>query len=507
MNKALITLVLIFVSHSFSFSQIDGANVFGSNQILNIELTFSQTGYWDSLVANYATETWMMADVQITDAQGVHIYPSIGVRLKGNSSYGHPGNKKSFKIDFNEYVSGQNYDGLKKLNFNNCFKDPTFMREKLFFDVCKATNVPAPRVNYANVYMNGTFWGFYDVVEQIDDQFLDWCIQEDSGNLFKAGDNFGGTNLAADLVYYGNQDSDYTGRYELKTNETANDWTDIISLIDYINNSSDADFEYFFSSTFIDTNLLKSIALDNLFSNLDSYLNSARNYYIYHNMNTNKWEWIKWDANETFGLYNGGPGAGNLTELAPNYIGATRPLLQRIFENEALYTQYQIELCKLMNNFFNSTYMDAKADEIKVLIQSAVYADGNKQYSSAQFDSNIENDITISGGGPGGMQTIYGIKSFVADRSDYLSGQIDCSLMIHEFEKDKINVYPNPFNDELTLHSTESLETISIYNLQGQLLYMNNSVNAFSLTIPTTMYPSGIYLLKANGVNRKIVKP
>ena len=39
---------------------------------------------------------------------GFYSFADIGVRLKGNSSYGHPGDKKAFKIDFNEYVTGQN---------------------------------------------------------------------------------------------------------------------------------------------------------------------------------------------------------------------------------------------------------------------------------------------------------------------------------------------------------------------------------------------------------------
>ena len=52
--------------------------------------------------------------------------------------------------------------------------------------------MPAPRASFADVTFNGVPWGFYTVVEQIDDQFLDWNILEDDGNLFKAGDNFGG---------------------------------------------------------------------------------------------------------------------------------------------------------------------------------------------------------------------------------------------------------------------------------------------------------------------------
>ena len=120
------------------------------------------------------------------------------------------------------------------------------MREKLFFDACREAGVP-PRASFANVTFNGEAWGFYTVVEQIDDQFLDWAIEEDSGNLFKAGDNFGGgggpggggggNNTAADLVHYGTDPAVYEDRYELKTNEDVNDWSDLISLIDFINNT------------------------------------------------------------------------------------------------------------------------------------------------------------------------------------------------------------------------------------------------------------------------------
>ena len=92
---------------------------------------------------------------------------------------------------------------------------------------------------------NGEPWGFYTIVEQIDDQFLDWSIQEDSGNLFKAGDNFGGGGPGgggggseADLVHYGNDQLVYEDRYELKSNEDANDWSDLMSFLDFVNNTT-----------------------------------------------------------------------------------------------------------------------------------------------------------------------------------------------------------------------------------------------------------------------------
>ena len=356
MSKQIYLFLFAFISMNASFAQIDGDNIFATPQIVDIQLTFSQTSYWDSLVANYATTTYMKADLTLTDNTGTYTFNDVGVRLKGNSSYSHPNNKKSFKIDFNEYTSGQNYDGLKKLNFSNCFKDPTLMREKVFFDVCRDAGVPAPRANFANVTINGVATGFYTVVEQIDDQFLDWRILDDDGNLFKAGDNFGagggggGGGTPADLVDYGSAQSSYTDRYELKTNETANDWTDLIDFIDFINNSSDTDFEANLHTRLELTEFLRSAALDNLFSNLDSYTGSARNYYLYHNLTTGKWEWIKWDGNETFGSYTNG--VNTITNLPLNYSNSDRPLLNRIFNNPTLYQTYLIELCDIANKLF-----------------------------------------------------------------------------------------------------------------------------------------------------------
>ena len=146
-----ILIVLLLLSKQFIYCQIDGDNIFDKNQVINVELNFSQTNYWDSLVNNYNASQYMKVDLLITDSTGTTSFNDVGIRLKGNSSYMHPGNKKSFKIDFNKYISGQNYDGLKKLNFSNGFKDPSLMREKLFFDFCKVVDVPAPRANFANV--------------------------------------------------------------------------------------------------------------------------------------------------------------------------------------------------------------------------------------------------------------------------------------------------------------------------------------------------------------------
>lgn len=506
MLKKIYILVLAIVLNSSAFAQIDGDNIFANPQIITIELTFAQPGYWDSLTANYTTETYMKADLTLTDETGTYTFSDVGVRLKGNSTYNHPNDKKSFKIDFNEYVSGQKYDGLKKLNFNNAFKDPTLMREKVFFDVCRAADVPAPRANFANVYMNGTLKGFYTVVEQIDDQFLDWKILDDSGNLFKAGDNFtnqGSIGTPADLMYYGANQTSYADRYELKTNEDVNDWTDLIDFIDFINNSSSTTFESDLASKIELQEYLRSAALDNLFTNLDSYTGSARNYYLYHNMTTDKWQWIKWDANETFGSYNNG--VQTITNLPLNYSNSNRPLLSNVFNSSVLYSQYLAEVCYLTENFFNSNYLDSLIESHRALIQAAVFADNNKQYTNANFTTNINSNLT-SGGGPMGGTT-YGLKSFVQAKSAFVSGAIDCAAIVntHHLLATNVNIYPNPA-DDFTIISwdNENVEAIEIYNVVGVLVHRENTVGKSQSQINTATFQSGMYFISLKTPNGNV---
>ena len=110
----------LFALPLLTSAQGAGDELFTGDQVIGIALTFQQPNYMDSLNAYYDAggEQWMLASVTLTDNTGTYTYDSVGVRLKGNSSGSLPV-KKSMKIDFNKYVSGQKYHGLKKINLNN----------------------------------------------------------------------------------------------------------------------------------------------------------------------------------------------------------------------------------------------------------------------------------------------------------------------------------------------------------------------------------------------------
>ncbi len=119
----------------------------------------------------------------------------------------------------------------------------------------------------------------------------------------------------------------YYDYYVLKTNETANDYSQLVEFIDVLNNTSADDFPTELEPLFDVDDGLQGLALNNLFVNLDSYNGSAHNYYVYDRDDTGKITHIPWDTNESFGrfLMFMAPGEDPL-ELDPFWLPtATRP--------------------------------------------------------------------------------------------------------------------------------------------------------------------------------------
>src|SRR5687768_16878785 len=120
MNK-LCLLSAISIAAFTTNAQTEGDIFFTTPSVHTIKFTFPYSNFTDSLTWSYTNDTYIKGDVEIDGTT----YLNCGVKWKGNSSYSVPGIKKSFKIDLNEFVSGQDHDGLKKLNLNNGFKDPS----------------------------------------------------------------------------------------------------------------------------------------------------------------------------------------------------------------------------------------------------------------------------------------------------------------------------------------------------------------------------------------------
>ncbi len=299
MKKIILYSLFFCTSFATLTAQDNGDQLFDGSFLHEIRITFPDVNFWDTLTFNYETFgptingggdiPYLMGLIEV-DGQ---VVDSIGVRQKGFSShFSSNAFKKSLKIDLNEYVSGQNYDGLKKFNLHNGVGDPGFQRDYLCYNMMREAGVKAPRVTFCRLYLNDAYWGIYAITEQIDKTFLKSNFADGDGNLFKNTGN-------SDLSWVGSDPSDYS--FELKTNKTENDWSEFIELVDVINNSTDSDFPNRIEEVFDVSHYLNVLAIDVMTDNWDSYLEHGRNFYLYHAPDTDQFIWIPWDYNLAMG--------------------------------------------------------------------------------------------------------------------------------------------------------------------------------------------------------------
>jgi spore coat protein H len=478
----------------------DGDALFDVPGIHDVRVYFNQQGYWDSLVAYKPLDKFMMAAVEI---DGNYV-DSIGIQLKGNSSYNsYPGDKKPIKIAFDEYV-GQKYDGLKTINLNNAFKDPTLMREKLMLDFCLRNGIPAPRCTYARVYLNGTYWGLYTLVEQVNKTFLTDRFGDNDGNLFKGDPN--GT-----LQWMGPAASNYYSQYELKTNETANDWADLVELIDVINNTAAANFEtelelVLDAQTFIDI-----WASNILFSNLDSYQGSGHNYYVYHDTTEDRFKFISWDVNEAFGNFQMGMGWPGIQTMTPFFIpspATNRPLTNNMLQNTSYHDAYVDRLCEFATYDFTTAHLYPIIDSLANVIRADVYADTKKMYTNAQFEDNIVNPINS---GPQGQ--IPGLKDFIIGRRNALQTQLSgfgCTMVVGVEANlaQGVRVWPNPSSGKVMFESDVEMDWIVVMDIAGKVVleqWIGTNMQEVNLGLPAGIYTYRISMEGSTVVGRLVV--
>ncbi len=79
----------------------------------------------------------------------------------------------------------------------------------------------------------------------------------------------------------------------------------------------------------------------------------------------------------------------------------------------------------------------------------------------------------------------------------------DCELVLStsEAEPQNINFFPNPVIDELTITSETSMDLVSLFNINGQEVFTENT-NSKSLSTDVSHLNPGVYLIKIQSMGR-----
>lgn len=239
---------------------------FSGSAVHSIEVEFEQADY-DAMLETYAQtqdKDWIEATVTIDGTT----FEQVGLRLKGNSTVrsalqeaglmsrstdtdedtgygdGEEGDGEAnasepetmpWLIRLDKYVDGQNYEGRSDfvVRGNNT---ETSMNEAVALAMLRDADVPAQESAFTRFSANGSAETLRLVVDLPDDDL--WAADEfgaGTGIVYKA-------DSEGDYSYRGEDATEYEDIFKVKTSGE-DDLTPMINFLDFINNSTDEEFE------------------------------------------------------------------------------------------------------------------------------------------------------------------------------------------------------------------------------------------------------------------------
>ncbi|MCB0643551.1 MAG: CotH kinase family protein [Phaeodactylibacter sp.] len=397
------------------------------DRIPEIRITFAEDNWSDILdkLKRDGDKDRLLATVEIDGK----VYEKVGVRYKGNSSYFNVKKSEATKLPFNLEANSENkeqrFEGdVETLKLSNVFRDPSFLREVLSYEIA-GLYMPAPRANFARVYVNGTYLGLYNNTESIDDNFLKKYFGEDDGVFFKCDPEWGFESKnpecpegdKSSLMYVGEDSACYKGFYEKKSDDG---WEQLIDLAQILNENPDS------IEKILDVNLtLWMLAFNNVLVNLDSYTGRlCHNYYAYQ-VSNGQFVPLVWDMNLSLG---GFPFLGYGKALSPTEMqemsplvhykqkNPRRPLIVNLLRNELYRKIYVGHMMTIVDEQFRSGRFKERAKAWQDLIRDEVAADGNKLYDMDGFEKNFQSTAMA------GRTEIIGLNELMGNRIAYLLG-------------------------------------------------------------------------------------
>ena len=253
----------------------------------------------------------------------------------------------------------------------------------LALNIFDEAGVQASRSSYARVYLNDEYWGLYVLIEQVDKTFLRERFGDDEGNLYK--------NMDAHNLEYKNDADYYKQFFDLKTNEVEDDWSRFIEFTEIINHIglTNQQYESEITEIFDVDGFLKTLAIDVLLLNWDSYYEHGRNYYIYDNPANNKFVWIPWDYNLSFSM-------SDIPILFNDYNLTEKPLIAHLLDRPVFLQRYVDAYKHVLTSSFSSNRLFPIIDSTKLLISDGLNEDVNKFYTYKVFLTSLEKDTMAS---------------------------------------------------------------------------------------------------------------
>jgi spore coat protein H len=210
--------------------------------------------------------------VRATVTEGTNVFSEVGVRLKGRGSFRPLEDRPSFAVKFDEFVPAQRFCGLTKIMLNNSYQDRSYLSEYLCTSLYRDAGVPAARVTYARVELNGRELGLYVLIEAMNKIFLKQHFKNPSGRLYEG--------YAQDIDSKLEQDGG-----------APSDQSDVRALVAAARLAPEQGMAGLRQVLDVD-NFLSFLAVGMLIAQHDSYVLNRNNYRLYHDPDSGRFVMI-----------------------------------------------------------------------------------------------------------------------------------------------------------------------------------------------------------------------
>ncbi|MFM9985186.1 MAG: CotH kinase family protein [Flavobacteriales bacterium] len=389
---------LLADQHQINLGGDTEQGLYKQDEMKTIYLEFSQSNWWNQLTTNYNSGADLSATMTI---DGV-TYEQVGVGFKGQTSYMmvNGEEKKSFSIKTDAFIDGQTCQGYKTFNLNNCFDDPSFLREFLYLHMI-CNHIPAAKAAFVKLVINGENWGVYPSVQQMNGDYLKEWFMSNDGALWRADSptsGFGGGggggggpqwgDGTAALNYLGPDTLDYQEYYTLKSTGIENPWDQLVNTCDVLENTALANLITDLPPVMDVDRALWLLACEIAFGDDDGYIFKGKmDYYLYWESETGRMTPLEYDGNSV------------LVDESENWAAfyhadnANYPLMNLLMQVPDYRQRYLAHLRTIMNELMDDQYVSDMIDFYYNLIDAEVQLDDKKLYSYTQFTQG-PNDLT-----------------------------------------------------------------------------------------------------------------
>ena len=275
-----------------------------------------------------------------TIREGTTVYQDVGLHLKGAAgSYRGLEDKPALTLGFGRFVAGQRFHGLRRIHLNNSVQDASYLNENLSGGLFRAAGVPAARVAYASVEVNGRKFGLYVLKEGFTKDLLKLYFKDPTGNLYDMEPG-----------------REVTEHLQKDFGEGPDDWSDLKALAAAAQEPDGAKRWRQLQQVLDVDRFLSFMAIEVMTCHWDGYCLGRNNFRIYQDRDTGRMIFFPHGMDQMFGV---GSSAG--APWKPNMSGL---VAQAIIKTPEGRRQYRQRFATLLTNVFQVGLLTNRINEL-----------------------------------------------------------------------------------------------------------------------------------------------